>query len=129
MSRLEIENSVDSFPDLDFQFEHIDWCDIVEAEENNDVERLELLKRKSIVIRSSLLTTHNSNSNIGDLVQLRIDDQSVAPGPTSFSGILMTPKPPATPPIPKLDPPQSIKTNSNLFHQAVNNRYVRSTLL
>ena len=112
LSRAEIESSVDSFPDLDYKFEHIDWADIMDAEEgSNPEQKLETLKERSSVINSSLYVNSNpvSLSAMPALTSLRLDDhsrglpplqseqktdkRSNGPVPTSFSGVLNSQNP------------------------------------
>ena len=106
ISRAEIESSVDSFPDMDYKFEHIDWADIMDAEEASNPEmKLEVLKEKSCTLRSELFRSTKTQPGLPSLTSLNLDDNSrglppldnklsrgvnngTVPNLVSFSGVL-----------------------------------------
>ena len=77
ISRAEIESSVDSFPDLDYKFEHIDWADIMDAEEASNPEmKLDVLQEKSYTIREGLFRSTVTHVGLPSLNSLKLDDHS-----------------------------------------------------
>ena len=77
ISRAEIESSVDSFPDMDYKFEHIDWADIMDAEDASNPEmKLDILQQKSYSICSDLFRSTKSQSGLPSLNSLKLDDHS-----------------------------------------------------
>ncbi|KAI6652063.1 Histone RNA hairpin-binding protein [Oopsacas minuta] len=129
ISRTEIESSVDSFPDLDYKFEHINWADIMDAEEASNPElKLQVLQQKSCnmrtdeLFRSSILQSglpslnslnledHSRGLPPLDTKQLRGINNGTVPSLVSFSGVLNKPKPkPPVNHIPESKPKELFK--------------------
>ena len=77
ISRAEIESSVDSFPDLDYKFEHIDWEDIMVAEDASNPEmKLNVLQQKSYSLRSDLFRSTVTQPGLPSINSLKLDDHS-----------------------------------------------------